>query len=157
MQNQELAKQLQKLRSLIKNAREASAGNIEMQAHWARYICILSAGFIENALKELYIDYAHRTVSRPVANFVSSSISQIRNPKMQRFIEVAGAFKESWKDDLEKYVSLDGRAEAIDSVMNNRHQIAHGKWLNSNVSLVQIKEYLDRAVEVLEFIEQQCK
>ena len=48
----------------------------------------------------------------------------------------------------------EGRKDAIDSIMANRHLIAHGK--NSGISLVRVKDYLEKSIEVIEFIENQC-
>lgn len=49
MNNREIARQLQSLRDLIKRTSQACGGDVEMQAHWARYLCVLSAGLVENA------------------------------------------------------------------------------------------------------------
>lgn len=157
MQNQEIAKQLQRLHNLIQKSNEVTDSNIELQAHWAKYLCILSAGLIENALKEIYMEFAQTKVSKPVANFVSSNLSPIRNPKTQKFLDIAAAFNPIWKDELESYVKDNGREEAIDSIMNHRHLIAHGKHHDSRISLADIKEYLAKSIEVVEFIEEQCK
>jgi len=156
MQSRELARQLQRLRDLLKRTQEACGNNIEMQSHWAKYLCVLTAGFLENALKGIYTDHAHRVVSMPIANFVSSNLSQIRNPKIQKFFDIAGAFKETWKIELENFADLNGRREAIDSIMNQRHLIAHGQSHNSNITISQVKDYLDKSVEIIEFIEKQC-
>ncbi|MGA9453625.1 MAG: HEPN domain-containing protein [Verrucomicrobiia bacterium] len=55
--------------------------------------------------------------------------------------------------DLELFLESNGRKDAIDSVMNNRHQIAHGK--NSGITIARVRGYLDKAEEVLNFIERQ--
>jgi hypothetical protein len=157
MQNREIAIQFQRLQDLIKKSDEATAGNIELQAHWAKYLCVLSAGLLENAIKEIYMEYARKQVSRPIANFISSILSPIRNPKSQKFLEIATAFNPVWKDELENHLNNAGRGDAIDTIIGNRHLIAHGKGHNSNVSLVQIKEYVTKAEEVLGFIEEQCR
>lgn len=157
MHNQQIVRQIQKLQSLVKASQEACNDNIEMQSQWAKYICVLSAGLVENALKEIYTEYAYRTVSKPVAKFVSSHISQIRNPKIDKLLDIAGSFKDNWKIDLENFANLNGRADALNSIMNNRHLIAHGQNHNSNLTLVQVKDYLAKTIEVLEFVEQQCR
>ncbi len=54
MRNRNINLQLQQLNSLFRNTSSASSGNIELQAHWAKYLCVLSAGLIENALSEIY-------------------------------------------------------------------------------------------------------
>lgn len=156
MQNREITQQLQRLYDLIKKTPEACGENIELRSHWAKYICILSAGLIENALKEIYTTYATAQVSKPVARFVGSKLSQLRNPKMDRFYETAQAFNDTWKTELENFAADKGRGLAIDSIMANRHQIAHGKSQSSTITIAQIKDFLDKAVEVIEFVEQQC-
>lgn len=138
MHNREIARQFQRLQDLVKKSDEATAGAIELQAQWAKYLCILSAGLLENAIKEIYIEYAQNQVSKPIANFISSLLSPTRNPKSQKFLEIAAAFNPAWKVELENYLNDDGRGDAIDSIMNHRHLIAHGKSHNSNISLGRV-------------------
>jgi hypothetical protein len=156
MTNREVSRQIQRLRDLISKASVACDRDAELQSHWAKYICIICAGLLENALKEIYGDYASRQVSQPVANFVSSKLSQIRNPKSSVFLEVSVAFSQVWKAELENFMGEEGRYDAIDSIIINRHKIAHGKDQNSGVTVTRVKEWLEKAIEVLEFIENQC-
>ncbi len=44
--------------------------------------------------------------------------------------------------------------DAIDSIMNNRHRIAHGK--HTSISVTRVREYIEKSVKVIEFIEAQC-
>lgn len=157
MRNREVFRQIQRLRELISSTRDACGDNIEIQAHWAKYICIISAGLLENAIKELYTEYASNQVSQPVANFISSKLSKIRNPKADVFLETAAAFSLSWRDELEKFMREEGRDDAINSIMSNRHFIAHGKDENSGVTVSRVKDWIEKAIEVIEFIEKQCR
>ena len=157
MSNREVLRQIQRLRSLINRASSACDEDVELRSHWAKYISIICAGLLENALKEIYTDYASKQVSRPVANFVSSKLSQIRNPKSSVFLEVAVVFNTVWKTELEDFMRDEGRGDSIDSIINNRHLIAHGSDQNSGVTISQVKDWLEKAVEVLEFIESQCQ
>lgn len=127
---------------------------MEMRAHWARYLCVLSAGFVETGVKAIFDDFVQAKASEPVAKFASSQIRQIQNPKTKRILEIAGSFKDDWKEALGRYVAEKGRGEAIDSIMQNRHLIAHGR--SSGVSLVQVRNYFNLAVDVLDFIENEC-
>ena len=79
------------------------------------------------------------------------------NPHAQRFIEVTGSFSGEWRKELEEYLDSDNalRRLALNSLMANRNQISHGK--NSNISVHGVRDHLDRCVEVLEFIEEQCE
>ena len=71
MTNWEISRQLNRINDLISKAGEASASNPELQSHWAKYICILAAGLLENALKDLYSEYASKQVSQPIAKYVN--------------------------------------------------------------------------------------
>lgn len=154
MKVRSLESQHRRLIWLLEQAASFDNSQLELQAHWARYLCVLSAGFLENALTEVYSEYAKACASVNVANFVSARLSRIQNPKAGRFLETAQGFDKSWGHGLDEFLSLGGRREAIDAIMSNRHLIAHGK--DSGISLIRVKEYLKKSVEVVEFIEKQC-
>jgi hypothetical protein len=155
MENAELNRQLQRLRSLIQRTVSASFQDLELQAHWGRYLCILVAGFLENALTEIYTDFAKDAASEPVASFAGATLARIQNPNAQRFLDTARAFSRSWAEELDQFLEEEGRRDAIDSIMANRHQIAHGR--DSGITIARVNSYLERCVEVVEFIEAQCK
>ena len=154
MRSQELTRQLQILSECFRKTSSAVGGDLEMQAHWARYLCVLSAGFIENALAEIYTEFVRRAASEPVANHASSVVSKVQNPKAQKFVETAAAFKARWGEELEAFLEEKGRRDAIDSIMANRHLIAHGK--NSGITVARLQSYLSKAIEVVEYVENQC-
>ena len=157
MRHRELQAQLDRLESLLDRTDEATGGNIELMGHWGRYLCVLVAGLLENALREVYSSYVRRVARPPVANYSSRTLESISNPKANRFIETASGFNEEWAEELELFLDEEDerRRNAIDSIMNNRHQIAHGKM--PGISVVRVKEYLAGCVEVIEFIEDQLR
>lgn len=156
MRNREINRQLQILRSLIVNTKRISDGDPEIQGLWAKHICVLCIGLLENAIKEIYIEYASQSVSAPIANYIGSNLNRIRTPKMQTFLDIAGSFKDEWKQELEEFAQINEGGEAINSLIRQRHLIAHGKHFESNISLAQVENYFARALEVLEKIEEQC-
>jgi hypothetical protein len=153
MKNAEIARQISAIRELIKKSSAATAADIELQAHWARYACVLAAGLLENSVVILYSNFAILNAQKPVADYATVQIAKVQNPKSKRFIEIARSFKNSWADDLEKFMEQDGRKEAIDAIMANRHQIAHGQ--NSGITVARVSDYFNKAEQVLEFIEKQ--
>ncbi len=69
--------------------------------HWVRYICVLVAGFLENALQEIYKDYARRVADENVANYVSNQIGfTVGTPNSGNFIRTAKSFSEIWAEEL---------------------------------------------------------
>lgn len=153
MKNVGIAQQLSAIRALIKKSSAATATDLELQAHWARYACVLAAGLLENAVVSFYSDFVSRKAPKPVADYATVQIAKIQNPKTQRFVDVSRMFKPSWADDLAKFVEVNGRKEAIDTIMANRHLIVHGK--SSGITVARVSDYLDKAEEVLKFIENQ--
>jgi RiboL-PSP-HEPN len=154
MKLQVLSSQIQRLHWLISQANELNADQLELRAHWARYICVLSAGFLENAHIDVYSQYARSCSTPAVADYVESTLRKIQNPKAKRFEETAKSFNKAWEENLTIFLGSQGRREAIDAIMSNRHLIAHGK--DSGITLARLKEYLSKSVEVVEFIENQC-
>lgn len=153
MKSAGIAQQMSAIRALIKKTSVATGADLELQAHWARYACVLAAGLLENALVSFYSDFIGRNAQKPVADYATDQIAKIQNPKTSKFIEVSNSFKSSWSGDLGKFVETNGRKEAIDGIMTNRHQIVHGK--DSDITVARVSAYLDKAEEVLEFIEKQ--
>ncbi|MBI3877818.1 MAG: hypothetical protein HY300_17965 [Verrucomicrobia bacterium] len=153
MSNAEVAQQLSAIRSLIKRSSAATGTDLELQAHWARYACVLAAGLLENAIVALYSDFASRNAQKPVADYAAVQLEKIQNPKAARFVDVARSFKISWAEDLETFLEQNGRKEAIDAIMANRHLIAHGQ--HSGITVARVSNYLDKSEEVLAFIEKQ--
>lgn len=155
MRNSEVTRQLQQLRSLIDRTRDATQ-DINLQGHWSRYLCVMAAGFLENSLRSIYSDFAQSSSSPHVARYVDARLRLIYNPNAQRFINTASNFDRVWGDQLEEFLTKDSslRKNAIDSIIANRNQIAHGGV--SQISIARVKEYLEHCVEVLEFIEDQC-
>lgn len=154
MKLQTISSQHTRLCWLIAEVDKFDLEQFELRAHWARYLCVLSSGFLENALKDIYSHYARSCSNSSVGNYVESTLGRVQNPKASRFLETARSFNREWGQDLAKFLDSDGNREAIDAIMSNRHLIAHGK--DSNITLARLKEYLGKSVKVLEFIEDQC-
>jgi hypothetical protein len=72
---------------------------------------------------------------------------------MQDIIELAGMFNSRWGEMLEQG-SQGELKDAVDSVMANRNQIAHGE--NVGISYVRIKEYYNSILKLIDFVESNC-
>ena len=155
MRNPTLHQQLLRLQELIARTGGATQ-DIELQGHWGRYLCVVTAGFLENGLQTIYGDFVAQSASDDVKRYVSGRLARVSNPNAERFIDVARSFRPHWGEELEEYLEADAqsRKDALDSIMNNRNQIAHGGTVG--ITVHRVRDYLDRCVEVLEFMEDQC-
>lgn len=145
--------QADSLRHLLTKAIADPDLPVYVQGHLGKYSCVVAAGFLENALSETLSVYVLARAQPAVAAYSSATLRKIQNPKAQRFVEVLSKFDKAWGADLEAHLTDGGerRKSAIDSIMANRHLIAHGK--SSSVTMRQIQSYLEASIEVIEFIE----
>jgi ElaB/YqjD/DUF883 family membrane-anchored ribosome-binding protein len=152
MKNQEINRNKQKLDSLFEKVKDFSADTY-LQSHWARYLCISVSGFLETSVRIIYREYAKSKAIPQVANFVEGKLEDFQNPKMEKILQLTGGFSKEWASDLR--LKTDGELkDAVDSIAHNRNQIAHGGSVG--MTYRQIKDYYDRAIKVIELIENQC-
>lgn len=110
---------------------------------------------MEITVANIYGDFAKGAASKPVSDFTSSILEKIRNPKANKFIELARAFNPAWAKELESFVNENDRKEALDSIMRNRNLIVHGH--STTISVGRVNEYFEKCIEIVDFIEAQCK
>ena len=152
MKNQEISSNKQRLDNLFEKVTDFSADTY-LQSHWARYLCILVSGFLETSVRIIYREYAKSKATPQVANFVEGKLEDFQNPKMEKILQLTGLFSKEWANELR--LETEGELkDAVDSIAHNRNQIAHGGSVG--ISYSQIKSYYDRAIEVIELIENQC-
>ena len=152
MKNREIISNKQKLDHLFKKI-TAFSEDTDLQSHWARYLCILVSGFLETSVRIIYREYAKSKATPQVANFVVGKLEDFQNPKMEKILQLTGLFSTDWANELR--LETDGELkDAVDSIANNRNQIAHGGSVG--ISYSQIQSYYERAIKVIELIENQC-
>ena len=127
--------------------------NVELQSHWARYLCILTSAFLELALRELYGHYARQRSAPFVANYVERNLGYVQNPSMDRILTLAGSFSPEWASKLKDQTEGELK-DAVDSVVANRNRIAHGE--DVGITYARVADYYRRVVRVIEIVEEQC-
>lgn len=138
----------------INNLLAIDVANPTVATHWGRYMCIMAAGFLESALQTVYRNYARRASDRNIANYVSGQLRRVRNPDAGRFVELARAFSLDWANELSAFLDQNGRRTAINEIQRHRNLNAHDQ--QSEITLAEVRAYLPKCVEVIDFIENQC-
>ena len=123
----------------------------ELQAEYARHLCILVSGFIERAVAEIILAYAQGKAPAPLQSFLETSLKRLTNVDRERLLNLVGSLDAGWRAQLESYV-VDERQAAINSIVGLRNDIAHGG--GGSVSLSQVEKYWVAAQEVIEKVEQ---
>ncbi len=122
-------------------------GDAELLSDFARYLCILVSGFLEQSVQELVLEYARRTASPAVQRYVASRIRGFTNANAQRLLDLVGSFDPDWRIDLEIYL-VDERKAAVDSVIDLRNTISHGRY--AGVTMSRITEYYKHVRNVID-------
>ena len=121
----------------------------EIQADYAKYLCVLVSGFFENAIVALVLDYVERRSAPEIMSFVERQLDRWTNPNAEKITNLFGAFRADWRASLDSFL-IDERKDSVNSVVALRHQIAHGGSVGTSPS--QIKAHYKTIVEVVDFL-----
>ena len=118
---------------LVRTRQQPINSDDELKAELARYLCILCSGLLEESLRLLLSAYASNKSSPRISNYVSARLSDFQNPNYEKILVLLASFEPSWRDHFEAMPSSEIK-DAINSVVLNRHQIAHGKPVGISVN-----------------------
>ncbi|MFJ2471359.1 HEPN domain-containing protein [Glutamicibacter sp. NPDC087583] len=134
----EVERRVQKTEALFALIEEQSLP-AELTSHYARYLCVLVAGFAEQSVKELVSEHARTKSSPRIHRYVQGQLKLVwglDDTKLQRLVE---ALDPTWWELLSE-----GQQEelaALESVAAIRNVIAHGG--DAGITLVTIRRYFD--------------
>lgn len=112
-------------------------------------MCVLTAGMLEAGLKAILAEYVSRNANRAVVRQYRR-ISERRplNPNANEIVEILRHFDPVWALEIDEFLSKKDGA-LVDSVMNNRNQIAHGGQVG--LSPATMREQFEGVVRVVEY------
>lgn len=129
---------------------------LQDQVEWSKYLCVLTAGFLEESLRVLILQFAKSNSSLEIQKFVEKEISYVTNCKTERILEVLNKFNTTWGANFETEIKDNSPIDkeikdSIDSIVSNRHLIAHGKSVGMTYSTVsKYYGFCTKAIEILE-------
>ncbi|MDQ2841187.1 MAG: HEPN domain-containing protein [Acidobacteriota bacterium] len=142
----------QRLNALFQKASTLS-DDLELQAHFARYLCVLVSGYLETAIAEVYSHYARDKGHPHLATYINRQMNRFQNPNMTKVLNLVRDFNPIWADQIQALTQGEIR-DSVDSVVADRHKIAHGESVG--VSLAYARQYYSGAVQLVELIIKQC-
>ncbi|UWP91553.1 hypothetical protein K3X13_10830 [Aliiroseovarius crassostreae] len=127
----------------------------EEQAHWAKYLCILISGYLEQSVKDVVLEFSTSHSALRLSNYIESSWPRSRNMNIDNIKDILKKFEPAWRDSFVSWLQEDDRRKTnIDALMRSRNDIAHGKEANTNsVTLSASKQRMEVAFELIEFLE----
>lgn len=103
----------------------------ELQADFAKYLCVLTSGFLEVAVYEILVNHAKTKSSPEFARFVEGQLDRWTNPSVKKISVLLGSFSAKWRVEIEGYL-VDEKKEAVGSLVALRHKIAHGESVGTS-------------------------
>lgn len=150
----EVARLKNRLDSVFERCRKIGATtDLETQADFAQYLCVLVSGFIEKAMAELVLEHARRSGGPTMQRFVEMNTKRFTNANAEKIKSLLNSFDSDWRVQLDT-ILVDEFKEAVDSVVSLRHLIAHGG--SATVTYHRIHDYYLRVQKVVAEISDLC-
>jgi len=139
MTNLAIVKYKSKLDSLFQKGDDVSVrGDLYLQSHWSRYVCVMVSGFLEVSIREILSEYTRRHSCAELQQYVDSHLEWFINPGTKKLAELLGKFSVEWKKWLDETLEQEIK-DAVDGIVSNRNNISHGK--DVGISYVTTKGY----------------
>jgi hypothetical protein len=143
----EVARRKQRLTAQFK-AIDGAELSAELTSHYARYLCVLTSGYIEQSTKELVIEYCRRRSSEPIQRYVGIQLKKLRNIDSEKLKGLIESFNVDWWQQLsQKYPD---ELDSIGSVATVRNSISHGG--DSGMTMSTIRQYFEHSTTVLDYL-----
>jgi hypothetical protein len=144
----EVDRRRQQLETTFSRARGLNA-DAELLSDFARYLCVLVSGFVEQATIELLIEYVRAHSDPRILRHVERNVRHLTNLKAQRLIDVIGDLDPEWRSKLETFI-VDEYKDALDGIVDLRNSVAHGRYVG--VTLSRVSEYYARVKTIIDRI-----
>ena len=125
----------------------------ELLSDFARHLCVLVSGYLEQAIIELIVEYARKHSDQRVQKHLEQRIRKSTNLNSQRLIDLLGGFDSDWRRDLEGFL-VDEYKDALNSIVDLRNTISHGRY--AGVTMSRVKDYYIHINSVIEHVGQLC-
>jgi hypothetical protein len=146
-----LDKKLTEITSRLDNAFKTADAvtEDELRSHLSRYLCILTSGYVEESIKIIIEHYASINSSPIITNYISVATKNITNLNSEKMEKLLNSFSSQWGKNFCNLLT-DKEKDALDSVVANRNNIAHGR--NVGVSYVRVRDWYKSIKNIIDDI-----
>ncbi|PMH10195.1 MULTISPECIES: MAE_28990/MAE_18760 family HEPN-like nuclease [Vibrio] len=131
--------------------------NPESQAHNAKYLAVLVSGYLEQAVKELLLQYASQGTRSQITRYIEETWPISRNMNVENIKTILNQFNTGWSQEFSIWLEEEGknRKNDINSIVRWRNSIAHGQESNTTgVTLVSVRNAFCTIKELVSFIDE---
>lgn len=128
----------------------------EVKSYLANLICIRVSGLIENYIKTKISDYSEKKVPKQISRYLSLKLADITNLKESKLRDVLGQFSQNWQFDFEELIKNNQQLKSsLDSLITNRHNIAHGH--RASLTLQMVEQYYEDVKTIIKKLDRIIK
>lgn len=121
----------------------------DVSSDYAKFLTVLVAGCVETTVEDSVRVYAAGFSDARIGHYIGKKLDSFHNPIRENIISLFGDFGDDLRTAVKELLKpTESAALALQSVMANRHQIAHGS--NSDVTLDQITQWYEDLAPLLE-------
>ena len=157
MRNAEICVKLSDIGTLLKDSKVwvAAQHDSSLGAHLATYIDIYILGVLEESIELLFRERARQSNDDCVINYICQDIDQkFRNPKRQSIGEMLKKFSADYSSAFyTKFADKCSEDEALNSINTIKKNLAHMGAYDLKLSLVDVEDYFNRVVPIIEEVE----
>ncbi len=77
----------------------------EEQADWAKYLSVLVSGYLEQALKEILLEFADQHDANRLQNYIEATWPESRNMKTANIKDILNSFDHSWGTGFDQWIA----------------------------------------------------
>jgi hypothetical protein len=122
----------QRIRRLIKLVPDIQ--DDELRAEITQHLCVLASGLVEATCRDVLKRYAAKRCSPEIVRVVEAHVGGFQNLKVGKIVELLTSFDPIKATEWRTRISEEAAA-ALDSIVSNRHQIAHGRSIGLSYSV----------------------
>ena len=145
----EVARRRQQLDATFDRARGLNA-DAHLLSDFARYLCVLVSGFVEQATIELLLEYVRIHSEPRIQSYVECRVRRLSNLNTPKLINVLCSFDQEWRSKLEMFI-VNEYKDALDGLVDLRNTVAHGGYAGG-VTLSRIDGYYVRIKKIIKRI-----
>lgn len=114
-----------KIENVLRRADEAGLDD-EMRSSLSRYACVLASGYVEEGVRLVLSTWSASKSHPTIDAYVNKQLGWFYNAKITRILDLLSHFSIDWRDGFAALLT-DEERDAVNSVVNNKNLIAHGK------------------------------
>lgn len=126
----------------------------EIQAHFAKYLCVKTSGLFENFLKSQIGDFVDATSAKQIANHVKDKNKNFTNIDYKKLDGFLNSFSSEWWIEFERVLTPDMKS-SLNSIISNRNNIAHGN--SDSITFGNMKNHYENMKKIIQLLDRIIK